>query len=295
MSKPRNPNPPVRTQLVKNKKAKDTVWYVVERKVQYCHEKQTNKVLDSRVIGILKNKEDDYKDMIPIDEWNEQQKTEKKKNKATNDMRNSEKAGCTPQQLFVLLMAAFLSGFTDSTSAAEFLNAHKDEIAQIMVGPDATELSHDCIRRFFLLTGKDISEELLHEFEQLSDEESSSGEEKQETVQKIRGLITSVGNTIRDCRESNFLYDQLASRDTEPDKRMKTLFDQEWQARLYYECKMKEAYQEGFKIAFKEATKKGMLAKLVSLMQKGKLTEAEAAGEAGMTVADFKKAATTLA
>ena len=81
MSKPRNPNPPVRTQLVKNKKAKDTVWYVIERKVQYSHEKHTNIVLDSNVIGILKNKEDDYKDMIPIEEWNVQKKQEREEKK----------------------------------------------------------------------------------------------------------------------------------------------------------------------------------------------------------------------
>ncbi len=93
MGKPRNPNPPVRTQLVKNKKTKDTVWYVIERKVQYSHEKHTNIVLDSNVIGILKNKEDDYKDMIPIDEWNEQKKQEREENKKSkiktiNDTEN---------------------------------------------------------------------------------------------------------------------------------------------------------------------------------------------------------------
>ena len=99
MGKPRNPNPPVRTQLVKNKKAKDTVWYVIERKVQYSHEKQTNIVLDSNVIGILKNKEDDYKDMIPIEKWNEQKKQEREENKkakiqAINDTK--DKAGHKP-------------------------------------------------------------------------------------------------------------------------------------------------------------------------------------------------------
>ena len=64
---------------------------------------------------------------------------------------------------------------------------------------------------------------------------------------------------------------------------MKTLFDQEWATKLY--CEGKE----------KEGIKKGILAILASLMKKGKITEADAAEEAGMSIADFKKAVAALA
>ncbi len=72
---------------------------------------------------------------------------------------------------------------------------------------------------------------------------------------------------------------------------MKTLFDEEWQVRLYYEGKIKEAFQVGLQIGIK----KGILATVVSLMKKGKITETEAAEEAGMTVTDFKKTIAALA
>ena len=64
---------------------------------------------------------------------------------------------------------------------------------------------------------------------------------------------------------------------------MKTLFDQEWATKLYGEGKEKEGI------------KKGILEAVVSLMKKGKITESEAAEEAGMSIADFKEAVAALA
>ena len=71
---------------------------------------------------------------------------------------------------------------------------------------------------------------------------------------------------------------------------MGSLCDQEWQATLYYEGKIKEAYQK----AFQEGFQQGILETVVSLMKKGKITEADAAEEAGMSIADFKEAVTAL-
>ena len=76
MSRPRNPNPPIRTHLVKQQKY-GGIWYVMERKVQYSNEKKQTICLDSKALGVLLNKDDDVKDMIPIDEWNAQQKQKK--------------------------------------------------------------------------------------------------------------------------------------------------------------------------------------------------------------------------
>ncbi len=68
---------------------------------------------------------------------------------------------------------------------------------------------------------------------------------------------------------------------------MKTLYDQEWETKLYYEGKEREWRRE--------SKQEGILATVVSLMKKGKLTETEAAEEAGMSVPDFKKAIAALA
>ena len=75
---------------------------------------------------------------------------------------------------------------------------------------------------------------------------------------------------------------------------MGSLSDQEWQATLYYEGKIKEAYQKAFQEGFQIGKKQAILKTLVSLMKKGKITEADAAEEAGMSIADFKEAVTAL-
>ena len=101
---------------------------------------------------------------------------------------------------------------------------------------------------------------------------------------KVHGnSLTAIRNTIRICKERNFLREYLTSRETEVEDIMKTLFDQEWATKLY--CEGKE----------KEGIKKGILEAVVSLMKKGKITESEAAEEAGMSIADFQKAVAALA
>ncbi len=76
---------------------------------------------------------------------------------------------------------------------------------------------------------------------------------------------------------------------------MKSLYDQEWETKLYYEGKEREWRRESKQEGLREGTQKGILTTVVSLMKKGKLTETEAAEEAGMTVPDFKKAIAALA
>ncbi len=103
--------------------------------------------------------------------------------------------------------------------------------------------------------------------------------------------LTAIRNTIRICKEKNFLREYLTSRETEVEDIMKTLYDQEWETKLYYEGKVREGRKEGKQ----EGKQEGILATVVSLMKKGKLTETEAAEEAGMSVPDFKKAIAALA
>ena len=199
MSRPRNPNPPVRTCLVKQQKYGGT-WYVMERKVRYCHETRQTKCLSSQAIGVLRNKDDDINDMIPLAEWNEQQeqikqeeRIAKKKKKeaqkrvtsAIHDTRTINKIIYKPHHLFVLLMAAFGAGHTDCHDASVFMNAHNNDILQFFEDFKWHELSYDCIWRFFYLLSKDINEGLVQEFnQQLTDE--SQEEDKNTTAEAGR-------------------------------------------------------------------------------------------------------------
>lgn len=67
---------------------------------------------------------------------------------------------------------------------------------------------------------------------------------------------------------------------------MLDLFSQERVTRQYGEEMKKEGFKEGYK--------KGQLKAALFWMKKGKLTEEEAAGETGMTVKAFRKAAAAL-
>ena len=205
MSKPRNPNPPIRTQLVKNKKAQDSVWYVIERKVQYNHEKNTNNVLESHCIGILKNKEDDYKDMIPIDEWNEQQKQKKQEKRklakekkrivtpTINDTRTSDRIIYKPHHLFVFMMLAWAAGYTNCHGAATFLNSRMDALKKFFDDFKDIELSNDCLYRFLLLLSDDCNEGLLEEFNQMLIDEAQDCDEGE----RARTVLAVDGQAVR--------------------------------------------------------------------------------------------------
>lgn len=210
MGRPRNPNPPIRTCFVKQQKYGGT-WYVMERKVRYCHETRQTKCLTSQAVGVLLNKEDDINDMIPLAKWNEQQeqkrqeeKIEKKKKKeeqkivtpTIHDTRNLNRIIYKPQQLFVLLMAAFGAGHTNCTGASVFVNAHNNDIIDFFDDFKGLELSHDCIWRFFYLLSKDINEGLLQEFNQLLIDDS----QEDDKANKTRRVLAADGQAVRATR-----------------------------------------------------------------------------------------------
>lgn len=90
--------------------------------------------------------------------------------------------------------------------------------------------------------------------------------------------LTAIKNTIRICKERNLLSEYLTRREMEVEGIMLTLFDQDWVTRQYGEDKKTE----------------GVLSAVLSMLRKGRITENEAAEEAGMTVAEFKKAVASM-
>ncbi len=205
MSRPRNPNPPIRISLVKQKKYGGT-WYVMERAVQYCNETRQTKCLYSHALGVLLNKDDDVKNMIPIDKWNEQQEELKQDEKRTKK-KKKEKKSVTPEinetrtlniitykphHLFVLMMAAFGAGHTDCNGASVFLNAHNNETVQLFDDFKGLKLDNDSLCRFISLLSKDNNEALSHEFNQMLLDESQNCNEA-----KKRRIIVSDGQAVR--------------------------------------------------------------------------------------------------
>ncbi|MDO4840046.1 MAG: ISAs1 family transposase [Desulfovibrionaceae bacterium] len=210
MSRPRNPNPPIRISHVKQQKYGGT-WYVMERAVRYCHETKQTKYLYSHAVGVLVNKDDDINKMIPIDEWNEKQEQKKQEEKIENikneeeqkivtptihDTRDLNKIVYKPQQLFVLLMAAFGAGHTNCHGASVFVNAHNNDILEFFEDFKGLELSHDSVWRFFYLLSKDINEGLLQEFNQLLIDDSQEGDKANTT----RRVLAADGQAVRATR-----------------------------------------------------------------------------------------------
>lgn len=204
MSRPRNPNPPIRTHLVKQQKY-GGIWYVMERKVQYSNEKKQTICLDSKALGVLLNKSDDVKDMIPIDEWNEQQKQKKQEKRklakekkrivtpTINDTRTSDRIIYKPHHLFVFMMLAWAAGYTNCHGAATFLNSRMDALKKFFDDFKDIELSNDCLYRFLLLLSDDCNEGLLEEFNQMLIDEAQDCDEGE----RARTVLAVDGQAVR--------------------------------------------------------------------------------------------------
>lgn len=171
-------NPPIHTEIIKNKKDGDSICYVMERKVQYCQETDRDEVIDLRVLGVLRNSDDDLSLMFPIDEW---RKEENERIEQVRLARQEESPVCisvkepvsakttvySPLHLYAFMLSAYCSKFSDCEVAAVFLQTHKNTLCSAFPGLANIEFSgnsEDLIRRFFVLLGKDRNGGLLHDF-----------------------------------------------------------------------------------------------------------------------------------
>lgn len=201
MSRPVDPNPKKYTDTIVSKRW-DGRYYVMERVRQYCHRMQNYKQLSSKVLGVIEHKDDPIESMVPIEEWNKRRQEEKearkqakiqaeemarkereKKQEAAHELEESKKLSIAApsivdtrqlervafpaQCLFLVVLAAFCSGYTDCQSSEAFYNARMDEFRKLFRGFPKSNITHDTVRRFIILLGKDQNNRLLSLFNEL--------------------------------------------------------------------------------------------------------------------------------
>ena len=179
MSEPINSNSSIRTEIVKNKKADDSVCYVIERKLQHSEETDSDKLIESRILGVLLNSGDDISLMIPIDEWREEENERIEQGRQVsqanspvcisvkNPVSCAEPTVYNPLHLYTFMLSAYCSKFSECEVAAAFLHSNKKTFSSAFPGLADIQFSRDSedvIRRFFVLLGKDCNGGLLHDF-----------------------------------------------------------------------------------------------------------------------------------
>lgn len=198
MARPINPNPPIHIDKTLRKRW-DGRYYVLERRWQYNHSMKGNKHLGSVVIGVIENKSDPIESMIPIEEWNKRRQAEKelkkqsrsienarkikekskinynsnKNNKVDitapeiNDTRQLERIAFPAQCLFLVILGAFSSGYTDCKTCEAYYNVRRKEFVEKFNNFPDVNISHDTLRRFIILLGKDKNNRLLSLFNEI--------------------------------------------------------------------------------------------------------------------------------
>ena len=201
MSRPINPNPPIRKDYVPMQRW-DGRYYIMERERQYDHELGSYRTLSSKAIGVVHQKNDPLELMIPLDEWNtlrEEEKLAKKKAKELEkelaakerkakqelshkakdegrkripapeivDTRALERVAFPAQNLFLTAMGAFASGYNNCETAAAYYNARKTEFANTFKGFPLSEMVHDTMHRFLTLLGKNENSGLFRAFNEM--------------------------------------------------------------------------------------------------------------------------------
>lgn len=179
MGRPRNPNPPINTGIVKQKRPNGWT-YVYERKTQYDHETANNKARGQKLLGKLAPGETDISKMVPT-------RSRKKSESLKNQTESPQKAVETPQEklietsrelleadrrqydrikyaahfAFFVILWGLISGMSSCVQLAEFWNAQKNNLREKFSDFPLFDISHDTIRRFIVLIGKDIHARLL--------------------------------------------------------------------------------------------------------------------------------------
>lgn len=235
MARPINPNPPIHTDKTLRKRW-DGRYYVLERKWQYNHSMKGNKHLSSVVIGVIENKSDPIESMIPIEEWNKRRQAEKefsKKNKeickhnnkninlenynnnncndsiekidikapSIIDNRQLERIAFPADCLFLIMLGAFSSGYTDCQTCEAYYNVRRNEFVERFNNFPDIIISHDTFRRFLILLGKDKNDGLLAEFnkciiENICESKNNSDDNELDYIKNTRVIATD-GQAVR--------------------------------------------------------------------------------------------------
>lgn len=192
MSRPRNPNPPVRTEIVRQKIRGLDAWYLLRREVQYSHETHKSKTLSSHAFGVVLDPDAMDEDIIPLDEWKARRKQERqarrqqkkeaeKAAKAAEAQAASERGerdACPvvpaedpvsyrPQYFYGFLLLTRRFGFNTCLAAASYMNRKKFLLAEIREDFQEHEITEEMVRNFIILLGKSRKAAIMDLLEQL--------------------------------------------------------------------------------------------------------------------------------
>ena len=201
MARPINPNPPIRDGYVRQKRW-DGLYYVMERSRQYDHGMGSYKNLKSVAIGVLLHKSDPIESMIPIDVWKKRREEERYARKKAKeqekeqaarermqkrerehrakdkdrksipapeivDSRALERVVFPAQNLFLIAMGAFASGYDSCEQAVAYYNTRKSEFAKTFKDFPLTEMARDTMHRFVSVLGKNENMGLFRAFNEM--------------------------------------------------------------------------------------------------------------------------------
>lgn len=179
MSDLNNSNPPIRTEIIKNRKASESACYVIKRTLQYNPETRTDSVLESRILGVLLNEDDDISLMIPIDEWKEEEnqrldevRLAKQGKRQFKTISYTERKVYNPLHFFVFMLDACCAKYSECEVASVFLDAQEETFASVYPDLGGLGLSEELVRHFFVLLGKDSNGGLLHDFSRMDIEKT---------------------------------------------------------------------------------------------------------------------------
>ncbi len=165
MSRPRNPNPPIHTKLTKRPQRNGWT-YVCEEQYQYSHDKQTNVILSSKLVGMLAPGCDDLKQMVPTGKRGRPKKDAPNTIEQADikDSRDKQKIKYPLESALCIMIMAILTGHTNCTTIASFWNTHREYFCGIFSNIPNCDISHDTIRRLIITIGRIENSFLLSYF-----------------------------------------------------------------------------------------------------------------------------------
>lgn len=164
MARPRNPNAKPNVGIVKRKQ-KDGSYLVFEKTSIYDPVKKNSKTIKEVRIGVLPaDYKDEKKDLQP---WIPKRRS-KKVNPALNaatavqDSREVTKVKYPLAQSLMTLLLAFLCGCTTCLQVEAFWRSNLNKLRELMPELPDSVVSHDTIRRFIMLLGRDEQQTFFH-------------------------------------------------------------------------------------------------------------------------------------
>lgn len=168
MARPVNPNPPVTTCRIREKQKNGWI-YVYDKTCRYDHKCKYSRNITKRLVGKIPPGSTSFDDMVPTGKRGRPRKNpEKGKQLLTasqefqnTDTRLQERVTFPLHYVLAVILWGLLQGFVSCVSLAQFWNASIDRMRKKFPDFPAKKVSHDTIRRFIIMLGKDQNGKLI--------------------------------------------------------------------------------------------------------------------------------------